>query len=182
LRRKTNGLQEAEQATYAAAQVSANQVAAVAPVQEVQPTTNAADAGAMDVDEDAAARGPMDESHGGVKRKAGEDTEPAVKKPRMGMFTILFDASAADTAITSRTCHRPSEEVNFADPPLITQLLTDDTRDRENCTVFVSELPESATEDDLKALFKDVCLFSTVLRNIVDLRRVPFEVRRHSRG
>lgn len=28
-------------------------------------------------------------------------------------------------------------------------------RDRENCTVFVSDLPESATEDDLKALFKD---------------------------
>lgn len=28
--------------------------------------------------------------------------------------------------------------------------------DRENCTVFVAELPPEATEADLKALFKDV--------------------------
>ncbi|KAF9497742.1 hypothetical protein BDN71DRAFT_1504719 [Pleurotus eryngii] len=28
-------------------------------------------------------------------------------------------------------------------------------RDRENCTVFVSDLPDSVTEDDLTALFKD---------------------------
>ena len=29
-------------------------------------------------------------------------------------------------------------------------------RDRENSTVFVADVPASATEDDLKALFKDV--------------------------
>lgn len=30
------------------------------------------------------------------------------------------------------------------------------TRDRENCTVFVADLPEGTKEDELKALFKDV--------------------------
>lgn len=29
-------------------------------------------------------------------------------------------------------------------------------RDRENCTVFVADLPGDATEDDLKTLFNDV--------------------------
>jgi len=40
------------------------------------------------------------------------------------------------------------------------QLLKIGCRDRENCTVFVSDLPEGAMEDDLNALFKDVCSFS----------------------
>jgi len=46
--------------------------------------------------------------------------------------------------------------VNSTIVPFVFQLLTAGFRDRENCTVFVSELPESAAEDDLKALFKDV--------------------------
>lgn len=40
-------------------------------------------------------------------------------------------------------------------------VLTGDFRDRENCTVFVSDLPDGVTEEDLTALFKDVS--STVL-------------------
>ena len=30
------------------------------------------------------------------------------------------------------------------------------TRDRENCTVFVADLPKGATEEEIKALFEDV--------------------------
>jgi RNA recognition motif-containing protein len=30
--------------------------------------------------------------------------------------------------------------------------------DRENCTVFVSDLPSETTDDDLNKLFKDVCM------------------------
>lgn len=156
-------------------------MAAVASIQAVKPTANAstADTGAMDVDEDAVVRGPIDESHGGVKRKAGEDTEPAVKKLRTGMLVTSFGASAAELATTSRTCHCSSEEVCFADLPLIIRLLTGDHRDRENCTVFVSELPESATEGDLKALFKDVRSFPACLETELFINAL---VRRHSRG
>jgi len=50
--------------------------------------------------------------------------------------------------------------VNSTNVSFILQLLTAGFRDRENCTVFVSDLPESVTEDDLKALFKDVRKFS----------------------
>lgn len=70
--------------------------------------------------------------------------------------------------ITCRTCRCSSEEVNLADSPLIIQLLTGDHRDRENCTVFVSDLPESTTEDDLKALFKDVRAIVTLFKNGID--------------
>lgn len=37
-----------------------------------------------------------------------------------------------------------------------------DGRDRENCTVFVAELPPQVQEDELKALFKDVSLQGSV--------------------
>lgn len=33
--------------------------------------------------------------------------------------------------------------------------------DRENCTVFVADLPSEATEADLKALFKDASVLSS---------------------
>lgn len=39
---------------------------------------------------------------------------------------------------------------------MVTAMILTGSRDRENTTVFVAELPASATEDDLKALFKDV--------------------------
>lgn len=110
----------------------------------------------MDVDENVPSQGPAGEGHGGVKRKAGEDAEPTTKKLRMGMFMTLFDASAADTTIICRTFRCSFEEVNLVGPLLIIQLLTGYPRDRENCTVFVSDLPEGATEDDLKTLFIDV--------------------------
>ena len=35
-------------------------------------------------------------------------------------------------------------------------LLLDNRRDRENCTVFVADLPSGTSEEQLKALFKDV--------------------------
>lgn len=35
-------------------------------------------------------------------------------------------------------------------------LLRDDYRDRENCTVFVADLPTGTSEEQLRALFKDV--------------------------
>lgn len=38
--------------------------------------------------------------------------------------------------------------------------LLDDHRDRENCTVFVADLPAGAGEEQVKALFKDVCIRS----------------------
>ena len=55
-----------------------------------------------------------------------------------------------------RTCHCSFKEVKSGDAFKIVWPLTNFHRDRENCTVFVSDLPESASEDDLKALFKDV--------------------------
>lgn len=90
----THILQEAEQAAYAHTQVSAGQAATNAPAQDVQPTTgvtNVTDAGAMDVDEGPTAQGSVGDGSGGVKRKAGEDAEPASKKLRMGMFVTLCD-------------------------------------------------------------------------------------------
>jgi RNA recognition motif-containing protein len=36
----------------------------------------------------------------------------------------------------------------------------DSYRDRENCTVFVGDLPPGTAEDDLTRLFKDVCMVS----------------------
>lgn len=39
-----------------------------------------------------------------------------------------------------------------------------DQRDRENCTVFVADLPTGTNEEQLKALFKDV---RSVMRNEV---------------
>lgn len=137
---------------------------------------------AMDIDEDAAPQGPIDEGHGGIKRKAGEDAEPTAKKLRMGILTEFYNGSAADTAIVYRTCRCSFEEVKFTDPPLIVQLLTSGRRDRENCMVFVSDLPESATEDDLKALFKDVRDIFTPFRNRINHEPVYLPVRRHSRG
>ena len=175
----SHDLQEAEKATRAAAQASAGQVTAAASIQDVQSITTAGvtDTGAMDVDEDAATQGPGDDGRGGIKRKAGEETEPAAKKPRMGMFMTLFGESTGDTVITCRTRHRSFEEVNLADLPLIIQLLNCHHRDRENCTAFVSDLPESAAEDDLKALFKDVRFIPTLLKNKIDHERVYFSVR-----
>ncbi|KAF9778753.1 hypothetical protein BJ322DRAFT_1114093 [Thelephora terrestris] len=109
---------EAEQAAYSNTQATAGQAIPNVPAKEVQPTT-AAEPSAMEVDGDAATQESVGEGHGGVKRKAGEDAEPAAKKLRM----------------------------ELSPAPL--------KRDREHCTVFVSNLPESASEDDLKSLFKD---------------------------
>ena len=151
-------IQEAEQATYTDAQGAVGRAAANVPAQDVQSTTRTTSvtgAGAMDVDEDVV-QGTVGEGHGGVKRKAGEDTELASKKLRMGMSITRFHSLATDTTITCRTCRCSSEEVNSASAPFILQSLTAYFRDRENCTVFVSDLPESVAEDDLKALFKDV--------------------------
>lgn len=88
----THNLQEAEQAAYSNTQVAAGQAVTNAPAQSVQPTatTSAVDAGAMEVDENAHTQEPVGEGHGGVKRKAGEDAEPASKKLRMGMLMALF--------------------------------------------------------------------------------------------
>lgn len=159
-----------EQAVYAAAQASAGEVATVVPIQDVQldATTSAMDIGAMEVDQDVAIRGPVDESYGGLKRKADDDAESTTKKLRMGIVVTLFATPAADSAITYRTCRCSFEEVNLASLPLIVQLLTGDHRDRENCTVFVSDLQESTTEDDLKALFKDVRFIPTLFRIVID--------------
>lgn len=142
-------------------QVATGQTAASAPAQAVQPATKTmgvTDTGAMDVDRDATAQEAVGEGQSGVKRKAGEDTELASKKPKMGMFVSSLHPLMADPTITRRTCRCSFEEVRPTGTPLILQLLMGDCRDRENCTVFVSDLPESATEDDLKALFKDVSL------------------------
>ena len=155
----TRILQDAELATYANTQVAAGQASANVPTEDVQPPTGAtsvADAGAMDVDEQGTTQEAVGEGHGGVKRKAGEDAESSSKKLRMGMSMTSFQVLVADTAIARRTYRCCFKEVRLTDVPLILQLLTDDRRDRENCTVFVSDLPEGATEDDLKALFKDV--------------------------
>lgn len=135
------------------------QPTADAPTRDAQPTagtTMVADSGAMDVDGGTTTREAVGEGHSGVKRKAGEDSESASKKLRMGMLIVRFHVSTTDTTSTRRTCRSSSEEVNPVNAPFILQLLTVSFRDRENCTVFVSELPESATQDDLKALFKDV--------------------------
>lgn len=85
-------LQEAEKVTHTAAQTLTGEFAIVTPVQDAQPTTTTrvTDTSAMDVDEGATMQGPVDEGHGGVKRKAGEDTEPAAKKLRMGMFVTFL--------------------------------------------------------------------------------------------
>ena len=86
-------LQEAEQAAYIDTQGTTRQAAANAPVQDVKPTAGTASvmgAGAMDVDENAVAQETVGEGHGGVKRKAGEDAEPASKKLRMGMPITQF--------------------------------------------------------------------------------------------
>lgn len=109
----TPGLQEAEQATYADTQVVAGQAVVNAPARDVQPTTgitSVTDAGVMDVDVDNIAQETTSEGHGGVKRKAGEDAEPASKKLRMGMFTISY-VLVADTAIACRICHCSFEKV-----------------------------------------------------------------------
>jgi len=152
-------LQEAEQAAYADPQGITGQAAANALAQDVQPatgTTSVTGAGAMDVDEGSVAQETTGQGHGGVKRKAGEDEEPASKKLRMGMSITRFHSWAADTTVACRTDSYAFEEVNSTIVPFVFQLLTASFRDRENCTVFVSDLPESAAEDDLKALFKDV--------------------------
>lgn len=83
------GFQEAEQAAYANTQVVTAQSATDAPTQGAQPTvgtTTVTDTSAMDVDEGATAQEAVGEGHGGVKRKAGEDSESASKKLRMGVF------------------------------------------------------------------------------------------------
>jgi hypothetical protein len=155
----THTLQDAELAAYANTQVTAGQTSTNVPAQAAQPatgTTSVADAGAMDVDEQATTQETAGEGHGGVKRKAGEDAESSSKKLRMGMSMTSFQLLVADTTIARRTHRCCFKEVKLTDVPLILRLLTDDCRDRENCTVFVSDLPEGATEDDLKALFKDV--------------------------
>lgn len=47
-------------------------------------------------------------------------------------------------------------------------------RDRENCTVFVSELSPNASEQDLRGLFKDVsiCYLSMSLTHLLILPSV----------
>ena len=39
-------------------------------------------------------------------------------------------------------------------------------RDRENCTVFVADLPRGTTEEDLTALFKDVSKFCAAIPHL----------------
>jgi hypothetical protein len=119
----------------------------------------------MEVDGDAATQEPVGDGHGGVKRKAGEDAEPAAKKLRMGMLVTLSHAPTADAIIVCRTFPCSFEEVNPTDASSMVQLLNSGYRDREHCTVFVSNLPESASEDDLKGLFKDVRLHSYSAQN-----------------
>jgi hypothetical protein len=179
----THNLQEAEQAGYAHAQVAAGPAVPNVPAQDVQSTaiTGATDTSAMDVDGEATAQGTAGEGHGGVKRKAGEDAEPTAKKMRMGVFLTLFYVSATDTT-PCRPCRHSLEEVSPADIPLVLHRLTGDCRDRENCTVFVSDLPESATEDDLKALFKDVRSYIHFFGEGADREHVWLLVWRRPRG
>ena len=106
-------LQEAGQAAYADTQGAAGKAVANVPAQDVQPTagtTSVTGAGAMDVDE--IVQETTGEGHGGVKRKAGEDAEPASKKLRMGMSITLFYSLTVDTMVTCRTCRCSLEEVN----------------------------------------------------------------------
>ena len=67
----------------------------------------------MDVDKEAG------EGHSGVKRKVGEDTEPASKKLRMGMFLTIFCGSVANITIFRRTCGCPFEEVSPINAPFM---------------------------------------------------------------
>ena len=99
LNRLTHIPQEAEQVAYANTQIAAAQTATTAFTQDAQPAvglTTVADTGAMDIDEAAAAQESAGETHGGVKRKAGEDAVPTAKKLRMGMFMTPFRTSAFD--------------------------------------------------------------------------------------
>jgi RNA recognition motif-containing protein len=55
----------------------------------------------------------------------------------------------------SRVDSTSTEEVNHLRTP-IHMLIPRIVRDRENCTVFVSDLPDGTTPEELTTLFKDV--------------------------
>ena len=54
------------------------------------------------------------------------------------------------------------------------------TRDRENCTVFVADLPKGATEEEIKALFEDVGI--TMLYLVITTGWFFFNTVRQSAG
>ena len=72
-------------------QILAGHGAVDVPSKDVQPTTatSVTDSASMDVDDGTFAREPVGEGNGGAKRKAGEISEHAAKKLRMGTFVAF---------------------------------------------------------------------------------------------
>lgn len=94
-------------------------------------------------------------SESNSKRKAEEDAPvESFKKAKIGGLCITSPASDTDGTVEAA----PSSLKRSVVPRMI--LARSDwslsNSDRENCTVFVANLPPSTAEDDLRALFKDV--------------------------
>ncbi|KAJ7067860.1 hypothetical protein C8F01DRAFT_1078564 [Mycena amicta] len=118
----------AKDAERQAAQYAAQQMASVPVEQAPVPQVPSAKAEAMEVDS-ATPSGPRG------KKRAAEDPsqDERNKKPKLGM-------------IIPNICWTKQTPETIAVPL---------KRDRENCTVFVADLPSGVTENDLVALFKD---------------------------
>lgn len=102
---------------------------------------------AMDVDS-------TEPSHALGKRKTEDLGSNTSKKAKTGEL-LKNSLMNTNSYRTSRTCHCV-ETVRLASYSLQHHTYSL-TSDRENCTVFVDNLPKSTEETDLRSLFKDVC-------------------------
>ena len=106
----------------------------------------------MDIDEET--KGAV----GSMKRKAEEEPTEESKKPRVGMCVQTGDSRRQLIGLYRANSNAKTVRLGSSDYIHLTYMRH--YRDRENCTVFVGDLPEGTSDDDLSQLFKDVCPFS----------------------
>ncbi|KAG2362702.1 hypothetical protein BDR07DRAFT_1484546 [Suillus spraguei] len=96
---------------------------------------------------------------------------PAVSVPAtvvtQGLVSVVSEAMDVDFSAPADTKGKrkaeeepPVTETSGGKKPRLETPPVPLKRDRENCTVFVADLPSEATEADLKALFKDASILS----------------------
>lgn len=141
-------------------QASAVQHAVNDLVSEVSASVAVAQAGpAQDIAMDVDIQAQRNEHN--AKRKAEDELAPGdAKKVHVGEPFSPFNVVAPSLIYWAEAKSVPLKRYS-SHSGFILCGLSPLLRDRENCTVFVADLPTATTEDDLRALFKDVRRYFT---------------------
>ena len=108
----------------------------------------------MDIDEETKGAGSS------TKRKAEEEPGEESKKARVGVYVRTGNSRRQLIELCRATPNAQTVRLISSDYSNVQLTYMRYCRDRENCTVFVGDLPTGTIDDDLTQLFKDVCSFS----------------------